>query len=210
MVQSESVVPTTQGEATRSRILDAAAQAFSESGFSGATLRDIGASAGVPFQSIRHHFGSKEDPWEAVVEELSRRSQEGALRNEEAIASLPPREQIRAQILALVTRVAGHPQLSRILLREAMKDSDRYRKAYELHVRDLAELAGKFFGRMQEAGVVKNGIPIEDFLFVFEGALLHRLVAPAASQIRTGKPVTDPSVIKRHADAVTQLLLKDG
>ncbi len=140
---------------------------------------------------------------------MSRHSQEGALRNEEVIASLPPREQLRAQIFALVARVAEHPQLSRMLLREAMKDSDRYRKAYELHVRDLTVLAGRFFGRMQEAGVVKE-IPIEDFLFVWEGALLHRLVAPAANQLRTGKPITDRGVIERHANAVTQLLLKDG
>ena len=208
MVQSESVVPTSQGEATRSRILDAAAQAFSERGFS-ATLREIGASAGVPFQSIRHHFGSKEDLWEAVVEELSRRSQEAGLRNEAVIETLPPKEQLRAQIFGMVSYLSEHPELPRILLREAMKDSERYRKTYELHVRDLAELAGKFFGRMQEAGVVKE-IPIEDFLFVWEGALLHRLVAPAASQLRTGKPVTDRSVIERHANAVSQLLLKYG
>jgi AcrR family transcriptional regulator len=50
----------------RERILMAALRLFGERGFSGASVRDIAAEAGVSLGLIRHHFGSKEGVREAL------------------------------------------------------------------------------------------------------------------------------------------------
>lgn len=51
----------------RSRILASAGRAFSASGFRGASLRDIAASAEVSLTLVDHHFGSKEQLLAAVI-----------------------------------------------------------------------------------------------------------------------------------------------
>ena len=207
--EPDSPALTQAGQDIRERILRAAAEAFSEQGFSGATLRDIGDAAGINFQSIRHHFGSKEVLWESVVETLSRRAQEAGLHHEQAIGALPLKDQLRAQVRALVAYQISNPDLNRILMREAMKNSERYRKAYPRYVARFLELTGDFLGRLQQAGIIKNDIPLEDLVFLFHGALNYRLIAPADSEYYTGKSIDTPEVIEHHADALAKLLFAD-
>jgi AcrR family transcriptional regulator len=55
-----TVHPTERGGATRRKILEAAAEAFSEHGFAGTSLNDVIKSAGVTKGGFYHHFPSKE------------------------------------------------------------------------------------------------------------------------------------------------------
>jgi AcrR family transcriptional regulator len=57
-------------EATRRALLDSAAGAFVDRGFSGASLDEIAASARVTKGALYHHFGSKRDLFQAVFEEV--------------------------------------------------------------------------------------------------------------------------------------------
>lgn len=71
-----------ESHSSREAILEAAHEAFSEEGFSRATLRDIARRAGVTHGLIRKHFGSKEElflkampgtrDWRPMVESASR------------------------------------------------------------------------------------------------------------------------------------------
>lgn len=51
----------------RERILDAAEDAFSDSGFEGASIRHIAQSAGANLATVYYYFGSKEGLMEAVL-----------------------------------------------------------------------------------------------------------------------------------------------
>lgn len=55
-------------EATRERLLAAAARAFGLSGFSAARLEDIAADAGIRRSSLLYHFDSKQSLYTAVLE----------------------------------------------------------------------------------------------------------------------------------------------
>mgnify|MGYP001614287626 CR=1 FL=1 len=55
---------------TRQTILEAAGLQFAAHGFSGTSLRDIAEAAGTTHGLIRHHFGSKDDLWRAVVDDF--------------------------------------------------------------------------------------------------------------------------------------------
>ncbi|MFN7989850.1 MAG: TetR/AcrR family transcriptional regulator [Thermoanaerobaculia bacterium] len=59
-------------EETRRQILDAAARAFAESGFVGATTRAVAARAGVNVATLHYHYGSKEGLYRAVLAHTSR------------------------------------------------------------------------------------------------------------------------------------------
>jgi AcrR family transcriptional regulator len=89
------------GDATRARILDAAAKVFSEKGYAGARLADIADLAGLQAGSMYYHFDSRE----ALVEEVLRVGQERTTEFVRSrLAALPPdvshRERLRAAIAA--------------------------------------------------------------------------------------------------------------
>jgi TetR/AcrR family acrAB operon transcriptional repressor len=58
---------------TRSRILHAAFRTFAERGYSGATLDDVAADAGLTKGAVYWHFASKDDLCMALIEERFRR-----------------------------------------------------------------------------------------------------------------------------------------
>jgi AcrR family transcriptional regulator len=198
-----------ESENIQELILNVAADAFAEHGFSGTSLRDIGEMAGINFQSIRYHFGSKEALWEKVVQVLCRNALEAGLHYEQVLAALPLKDQLRAQVRALIAYQAANPNLNRILMRESMKNSERYKKIYPLYVSRFFELVERRLGKLQKASVIKNNIPLKDLVLLFHGALNYRLIAQADSEFYTKKSVTSEAMINQHADALTNLLLSD-
>ncbi|HEY3358426.1 MAG TPA: TetR/AcrR family transcriptional regulator [Polyangia bacterium] len=70
--------PGTKATTTRQRILDAALGLFATHGFDGATVRAIGAAAGVTVATIALHFHHKQGLHDACVAEVYRRLLAGA------------------------------------------------------------------------------------------------------------------------------------
>lgn len=60
--------PRLQSQATRERIIDAAALCFAEKGFQGVTVRDLAAGLGVHYSLINYHFRSKLELYREVVQ----------------------------------------------------------------------------------------------------------------------------------------------
>lgn len=64
-----------KGVAKREAILDAALPVFGQSGFHGASLREIARQCGVSHQSLQHYFSTKEDLLLAVLRRRDERLQ---------------------------------------------------------------------------------------------------------------------------------------
>lgn len=58
-------------EATRERIIDAAAAAFSDRWYEDVTIRGIASDAGVALQTVRNHYPTKEELFAAAAERIS-------------------------------------------------------------------------------------------------------------------------------------------
>lgn len=56
-----------RGRAARERIIEEASKAFAETGYHGASLRDIASRAGMTHAGLKHHFGTKTDLMMAVL-----------------------------------------------------------------------------------------------------------------------------------------------
>lgn len=61
--------PDRSADDTRDRLLRAAAMAFAEHGYDGASTRDICAAAGANLAAIHYHFGDKQALYRAVLDE---------------------------------------------------------------------------------------------------------------------------------------------
>lgn len=118
----------TRGAAiTRQRLLVAALEAFSTSGYDGASAREIERRAGVERSLIAYHFGSKEKLWEAAVDDIFNQFTDDLLALREALRDVSRHERARAMMLAFVRFNAEHPEFFRILILEGHNRSNRSR-----------------------------------------------------------------------------------
>ena len=56
---------------TKARILASALELFSQNGYAGTNIRELTASLGLVKSSMYKHFGSKEEIWKALLDEMS-------------------------------------------------------------------------------------------------------------------------------------------
>lgn len=192
----------------REAVLQEALKAFAHSGFEGTSIRAIAKAVGIKHQNIAHYFGSKEDLWDAALDyEIERHRElqvDYGFENDER----DPREQFRSEMRAFITMFAKRASIFQIYVREGMQNGPRYRKLLERHISRHESNARGALERGQEAGAVRTDIPMDDFIYVFKGALLYRYLVPAESEYFTGLKVDDPAVIEAHTEAITQLFLK--
>lgn len=110
-------------EKTKKTILKAALEIFAREGFYNAKLREIADQAGTTHSLIRHHFGSKDDLWKAVVDYGLSLHEKSLLRVLKSQKSADPVELFKDFITAYILTVAKNPELSKILLHDNSRSS---------------------------------------------------------------------------------------
>jgi AcrR family transcriptional regulator len=107
-------------DATRGKLLDAAAEVFAEIGYQRATVREICARAGVNGALVNYHFGNKLELYAQMLQRLVSAAQINAVRA--ALSqNTPPETMLREAIKARLRGVAAGDQsawLFRILAHE--------------------------------------------------------------------------------------------
>ena len=98
------------------QIIALAAEAFSERGYSAASLRDIGQRAGVTAASLYHHFENKEDLLRAIVMDGSDRLAETL--KAELAKDNHPRARLEQVIRAHIAFTCENMQVTKIILEE--------------------------------------------------------------------------------------------
>lgn len=195
------------GPSTRRRILRAALKAFARHGFDGVSLRTIADEAGVNHQLIGHHFGSKQDLWDAALdarfEEFRKFHEALSLAGD----SSDPREQFRNYVKAAVEFTLASPEIpcihyhEALINRSARKNSDRYQRLLENQIARYHTVVERLLTKAQEAGIIAR-IPVEDFSYIFRGAILHRIIVAKESEHFAGVPIEE--VVDAHTDAIVR------
>jgi AcrR family transcriptional regulator len=164
--RSETNTPATGSERksdrTRERILDAAAEVFSEQGYS-ARLSDIADRAGMKAGSLYYHFDSRED---LVAEILHRGIQRSFDQVREAVDALPAdapaidrlATAVRAHTMAIVERSAYASAQARIVGQVPPSIADE-------HQRDQRSY-GKYWNEMFKAALAEGDVAPGADLFV--------------------------------------------
>jgi AcrR family transcriptional regulator len=105
------------GEASRTRILDAATEIASERGYEGTSIAVVSAKCGLPASSIYWHFKDKDDLIAAVIE----RSFAHWLSAWEMPAEGTPRERLVSMVMQIAKALLDSPDFLRLGLMLALE-----------------------------------------------------------------------------------------
>ena len=109
-------------EGTQTAIIDAAERLFAENGFAATSMRDISNASGVSHPLIHHHFGSKEELYNAV----KRRLVEGYAKQFPRAARAAHRPiGVRAEMRRLMAFLGDNPMLLRLCLRTRLEGDNQ-------------------------------------------------------------------------------------
>ncbi len=148
---------------TRQTILEAAGREFAARGFRATSLREIAAAAGTTHGLIRHHFGTKEDLWRAVVEDFLDRV---AARQRPLLARMHDEEPLallEAVATAYMRQAAEMPEVSRLILFDCAEPGPRLDHLVE-HIEPLHRAIEPIFEAAREAGHLEEHDPDSFFL----------------------------------------------
>lgn len=192
-----------RGDVTKSKLLEAAIQEFSERGYDGVTLKDVETLADVQRGLVKYHYGGKEQIYKAVVDEVLGKIHEFRRARRDTERDLSPRERLGFRIRSFVRYSAQRPELNRLMAQEGKRDSWRMRYILDKFLRqmvfDLKDLVS-----------ANLSLSSEEFchwyyIYVGAGAFMFSM-APEAQKL-FGIDVTTEEVVDRHAHMVAELLL---
>src|SRR5215471_4967238 len=103
-------------QATRAKLLAAAAEEFSRTGLERANIDAISLAAGYGKGTIYNYFPSKEELFLAVVEEASAQAGSSSPARHDA----PARERLRGTVAGFCSWAGQHDALARVLVRECL------------------------------------------------------------------------------------------
>ncbi len=147
---------------TKGRILEAALTVFSRDGYAGANLKDIAGAVGVVKSGFYRHYDSKEELWNAVLDEMKRYYAERFGSSE----NLPAVPQSAGELKTLTLRMLDftmHDEkiimTRKILLTEQFRDARVCTLATKHFGTGLEALFSKIFAGMMENGSLRPGDP---------------------------------------------------
>ncbi len=186
----------------RARLIEAATTEFASKGYLGASTRSIAAAADAHQPQVLYHFGSKEDLWKAVVDELF----EDLATHMELDFSLPVEELMPNVIRRYVEYTASSPALSKIMMHEAATPPDLVAWLTERHTASLYQLTTDMWKELSATGRVA---PIEPMLvhhmFIGAASLVFQNVGEA--EILLGVDPRAPEVLDRLVDSLVTLFV---
>lgn len=146
----------TDGELTRTRILEAAGPLFATTGYAETTSKAIAAAAGVDLASINYHFGSRRGLYQAVLVEAHRRVISFDDLQQIVESALAPSEKLRWCIDRLTEATIGNDGWhARLFAREFLAPSSNLEVLYK------EDLEPKFAFIRRVIGEI-TGIPEKD------------------------------------------------
>lgn len=196
-----------KSQETRDRIIQAAVKAFSESGFEGASTRQIAALAGENQGLITYHFSTKENVWKAAVDSLFVPFAADLADRAQVLADADIRTRLRLMVIFLVRQAAERPEQMRLMIHEGREDSPRIKWLVDRHIKALYEYACTVFRDAIDAGLMPPA-PYIHYFYIILGAASLFFTARTECKHLTGIDTTDPAMIEAHAETLVNLLLR--
>lgn len=188
---------------TRDRLLRAALEAFSTTGFDGVSVRQVERAAGVDRGLAAYYFGSKQSLWNEAVDSIFDAYLDELVELRDALRDVSARERGRALAMAYVRFNATHPEFYRLLVLEGATGSERSHRLGD-HLGRAVQLFRQMFGLAADA--LDDDIGTTIVLYMVLGSSGAPFAMPAYRE-HLGTAVGNPDFVERFADAVAWLAL---
>ena len=159
---------------TQQKLLDAAIEAFSESGFKGTSTRDIADRAGVHHPLITYHFKNKDQLWRSAADRIFREFNVSLVKATADIPESRPRDRAENFIRTYVRYAHDQPALHKFILQESSHPSARLDWLVENHLKPLFDIVVESLRELQQLGIAPTGDPaiLFNMIRVSAGGLL--------------------------------------
>ena len=147
---------------TKERILATALEKFSQNGYAGTNIRELTGSLGLVKSSLYKHFESKEEIWNALLDEMTA-YYEARFGSPEHLPQTPesPEElvEMTMRMVDFTVRDERIVMTRKVLMIEQFRD-ERAKKLATLHfLTGLQEMFTTVFQRMMDKGLLRRDEP---------------------------------------------------
>ena len=193
-----------RAELTRAKLIDAGKLLFCERGFDAVSVRDLETAAGVKRNLLAYHFGDKDTLWKVSADAIV-----GLMRSEYDQRMAIMKEISGREALAFIVRFyvyfhARHPELSRLMSREATQHSWRTQYLIDTHIRpstlEMEKLVHETKGLDRKAFIHWYYIMISSTSTIFSFA--------AECEDLFGVDPCEESMVEGHATMLVSMLLE--
>lgn len=169
-------------EERKNEILDVAEQLFAEKGFDNASTNDIIHEIGIARGTLYHHFGSKEEILDAIVERMTRRS----ISKADAVISdksIPLLDRLSAAVIALnINSGAGTEVLEQI---HKPQNALLHQKMEERLLSGVVPLIARLIEEGNDEGIFDAKYPAEaaEMIMMYSSIAFDTLAGLTAEQM---------------------------
>ncbi|WP_182379480.1 TetR/AcrR family transcriptional regulator [Nocardioides sp. WS12] len=190
---------TAKSEATRARVLDAAARVLAREGYSGTKLTDVAREADIQAPAIYYYFASRED----LIEEVAAAGANTLIDQvNEAIAALPadasPLDHIDALAEAHIRFTMTAPDYARAVLRNAEQFPDGIELRHVAVMQRYQRLWATQLREAQKAGLLDTTVDLAIARHLAIGALNSAMDWWAPGRSSVAKVVAQTRHLLRH------------
>jgi AcrR family transcriptional regulator len=199
--------PVRDAERTKQAILDAAKVEFAEKGLAGARVDAIAEQSGANKRMLYYYFGSKEDLYVAVLEDVY-----GAMRLTESqldLTHLEPMEALQKLIEFKFDYYLKHPIVIRILAGENLHEArflKRSKQLRDMHVSLVASLE-TVLAAGRKIGIMKGGIDAVQLYISIAGLSYFYFANAATLSTAFDRVLMSASELKRRRSHAVEVIL---
>ena len=178
---------------TKDRILKAALEIFSRDGYAGANLKDIVEAVGVVKSGFYRHYASKEELWNAILDEMERYYAERFGSSDHMPVIPQSTDELKTLTLRMLDFTMHDEKIiitRKILLTEQFRDARVRALATKHFGTGLEAIFAKLFAGMMENGSLGRGDP---------AMLAFAYTAPISTlvQLCDREPEKEPEILQQ-------------
>jgi AcrR family transcriptional regulator len=189
---------------TKSRILDAAEDEFAKGGLLGARTEAIAANTKVTKAMIYYYFEDKEKLYQAVLERAFARRVHSVQQLD--IVGTPPEEALRAYVHGFLSEVSTHPNLSAILIFEAIQNKGRFYK--DIAIAALYAPMEQIIARGVKTGVFRNVDPRHTAVNIMGACVFYFCARENVKHLwEPGTDLLSPEMSQQHLSEAMEFVI---
>lgn len=188
---------------TRGRILEVSRELFARKGFAGVSVDEISERVGIKKASIYHHFESKQQIYEALIQiglsellELFKKSY-----SDKGII-----EGTKKFFEDSIDFAANNQDYAKMLVREVLDENLPIRQFVKTYLPKLIKEGEAIVRQGQKAGIFRKGIDIIQLSISLTGLVLTYFVFSPLIEPLLGEDVTSPQAIEKRKKAIVDLV----